>query len=339
MLTKWMILLLVLCLQCEAAAQSSAQQTPKLKPSGKSPGRVTLQRTTYKGWTDAFVLSNEQVEVVVVPAVGRIMQFQFKGEEGPFWENSALLGRPPDSQSTSWLNFGGDKTWPAPQSDWPTVMKRAWPPPPAFDAMPLKADWRRNVLQLVSPIDPHYGIRTRRSIELDPRRSVLRITTAYEKAAGHPSRVSVWVITQLKDPMGVYIPVPKNSIYPEGFTKQSAGLPTNLKVQNGILSLTRDADANRKIGSDAETLLWVGEKQMLRMESPRAANVEYPDKGSSVEVYTNQDPAKYVELEMLGPLRTLKVGDKIRSVITYTLLRRSEQNPADEVRKALAASR
>ena len=42
----------------------------------------------HRGWNDAIILRNAAVEVVVVPSVGRVMQFRFVGEnEGPFWEN------------------------------------------------------------------------------------------------------------------------------------------------------------------------------------------------------------------------------------------------------------
>jgi hypothetical protein len=111
------------------------------------------------------------VEVLIVPAVGRVMQFRFVGEEdGQFWENRAMDGKKPDSKATEWGNFGGDKTWPAPQEDWPKVTKRGWPPPPAFDSMPVKAEAFGAGVTLVSPIDPNYGIRTKRLVMLDPNK-------------------------------------------------------------------------------------------------------------------------------------------------------------------------
>lgn len=296
---------------------------------------VDVQRAEHHGWRDALFLSNGRVEAVIVPAVGRVMQFRFVGEEGPFWENRALDGRPPDPQSSQWGNFGGDKTWPAPQADWPTIMPRAWPPPAAFDAMPVTATVTKETVTLVSPVDPYFGIRTYRRIQLDPKEPVLTITTEYEKVTGDPRPVSVWIITQLKDPARVYVPVPKDSKYPEGYNRQSKDLPLDLKVENGLLSLRRDPKANHKIGNDAGTLLWIGEKQMLRIDSARVPGAEYPDQGSSAEVYTNADPAPYVELEMLGPLRTLRVGERIQRTNTYTLIRRTETNVVDAARKAL----
>src|SRR5256885_1844661 len=73
----------------------------------------------HHGWPDALVLSNGKVEVVVVPAIGRIMQFRFAGEDGVFWENSALFGKVHEPKPRAWINFGGDKTWPAPEAAWP----------------------------------------------------------------------------------------------------------------------------------------------------------------------------------------------------------------------------
>ena len=49
----------------------------------------------------------------------------------------------------------------------------------------------------------------------------------------------------------------------------------------------------------------------------------------------NPDPAAYVELEMLGPLKKMVAGDSIKRVSTYTLLRRREADPELEVRRLL----
>jgi hypothetical protein len=63
---------------------------------------------------------------------------------------------------------------------------------------------------------------------------------------------------------------------------------------------------------------------------------EYPDDGCSAEIYTNPDPLPYVELEMLGPLTKLVLGDKITRTSSYTLLRRTEVDPELEVRRLLS---
>ena len=83
----------------------------------------------------------------------------------------------------------------------------------------------------------------------------------------------------------------------------------------------------------------VAERAMCLVVSSRVAGAEYPDRGASAEVYTNPDPKKYVELEMLGPLAMLKPGERIRHVNTYLLLRRTSPDAAEDARRALDQTR
>lgn len=313
---------------------------PLQEPAGRGPARrapIQIRIGPSFGWDRSLTMDNGQVEVVVVPAIGRVMQFRRFGEASPFWEDPALRGKPADPASSEWGNFGGDKTWPAPQSEWDKVTPRSWPPPVAFDSLPVEAFVRRDTLALVSPVDPHFGIRTERLIELAHDAPVMTITTTYEKVSGAPLEVGVWIITQLNDPVAVFAPIPSPSRFPEGYDRQSGDtLPAGLGIDRGLLSLKRDPRNSTKIGTEADRLLWVGEKQMLLIESPRLPGAKYPDHGSSAEVYTNPNPKTYVELEMLGPLRELQVGDRLSQTNTYRLLPRTDPDPAKDARRVLA---
>ena len=76
---------------------------------GRGAG-VSVERISYHGWPDCYLVANKQVEVVVVPAIGRVMQLRLRGEaDGAFWENRALDGQLHLSDSAEWINFGGDK--------------------------------------------------------------------------------------------------------------------------------------------------------------------------------------------------------------------------------------
>lgn len=299
--------------------------------------KITVTKINYQGWRDSYILSNGQVEAVIVPKVGRIMQFRFKGGEATFWENNQVYGKAPNVKSEEWGYFGagGDKTWPAPQSAWEKITGRAWPPPATFNSVPFSAKVNRHEVTLISPIDPFYGIRVYRKITLEPRKPVMKVTTTYEKVKGKPQNVSVWIVTQLCDPVKVYAALPQPSIFPEGYNKQSENLAANLKVNNGLLSLTRDRNKSHKIGSDAGTLLWMGKKVAVRIDSPRVPGASYPDNNSSAEIYTNLDPKAYVEIEFLSPLKTLRVGQKMDLTTTYTLIPRITENAEQEARKIL----
>ena len=69
-----------------ASVSGFAADKEKATPKGVSV-------VNYRGWADSYLLSNGTVEAVVVPAVGRVMQFHFIGEDDVFWENSALQGK------------------------------------------------------------------------------------------------------------------------------------------------------------------------------------------------------------------------------------------------------
>lgn len=303
---------------------------------GASPA-LSVRRAAYHGWPDAVIIDNGKVEVIIVPAIGRVMQFRFAGEsEGPFWENRELDGRKPDPSSKNWMNFGGDKPWPAPDSDWGKVTPRVWPPPAAFDAMPSKVILKADGVTMISAIDPHYGIRVTRHVRLEPADSVMTISTFYEKVNGQPVKAGIWIITQLREPAGVYLPVSQYSLFPGGCNLHNKVPPPSLKVSDGMISLLRDPHSDFKIGSDAGTLLWVGGTCALRIDVPRIPQAEYPDNGCSAKVYTNRDPLQYVELEMLGGLQQFSQGNTAELTCRYHLFRRTNLSPDTEARAVLA---
>lgn len=316
----------------------SGRASPALASARIAKSAVIVAHVTYHGWPNCYLMSNGHVEVITVPAIGRVMQFRFAGDDdGPFFENRALDGKIPDPRAEEWANFGGDKSWPAPQSQWKKIIGREWPPPSGFDAQPVDAAVIGDFVELVSPVDPHFGIRETRRIQLDRERPVLTITTTYHKVQGDPVKVGVWVITQLRDPERMFMILPRKSQFPQGYNQQMGGAPRNVEFKDGMVSLVRDPKTPVKIGSDASTLVWMDQHYVVRIESRRVAKAEYPNQGSSAEIYTNPDPLAYVELETEGPLRTMRLDDRLERTNTYTLMRRTEKDPWVQVKKVLAS--
>jgi hypothetical protein len=66
------------------------------------------------------------------------------------------------------------------------------------------------IVTLISPLDPSFQARVIRRIELGFGEPVMRVATTFERAAdsARSEALSVWVITQLEDPVRCYIPVP-----------------------------------------------------------------------------------------------------------------------------------
>lgn len=311
----------ILCLGTWAIALMAHGSSPAIAATSPTESTLSLVQTQYRGWDNAWILSNPRVEAIVVPAIGRIMQFRFRETAGSFWENPALDGRSPRPQSDRWLNFGGDKIWPAPQSDWETIIGRSWPPPLTYDAMPYRVRVKGNALELISAVDSNYGIRLDRQIELDPNRPIMTVTSTYHKETGEPQTVAVWTVAQLQDPVAVYALIPQPSSFPEGYVEFFGDGSNLIQVENSLLSLTRDPQNSYKIGTEANTLIWRGTEEAIVMNAPKSANATYPDGGSSAEIYANADPNAYVELEFLSPLKRLARGDRLQLRVTYTLMK------------------
>jgi hypothetical protein len=291
----------------------------------------------YNGWTDAVVLSNGRVEAVIVPSVGRWMQFRRAGQQtGPFWENANLAGKAMMAKpwEASHGSFGGDKTWPAPQNAW------NWPPPDVFDAAQLAFRVTQDsAVVLTSSVSARFGIKTERRFSLRPGSDSVEVVTTYEKVQGPPVEVGVWVITQTKDPVAAFLPIPKDSSFPGGVSHEW-GIPTNhMTVRKDWIELRRDTAASHKIGNDAGHIVWVGKDWVLGIETDRDAAAPHADGGCSTEIYTNPDPTPYVELETLGRLKTLSQGERLSATNRYTLLPRRSKDPVEEARRVVSGGR
>lgn len=308
------------------------QDSANTKPAAGAP--ISVSQVAYHVWKDCYLLASAAIEVIVVPAIGRIMQLRRIGDAaGVLWENRELDGQLPKPNSGIWANFGGDKCWPAPQSDWPQIMGHEWPPPAAFDASPFEVsatDWG---LTLKSPVDPAWGIQAVRRIELDSAAPVMRVRTEFRKLSGKPVRVAIWSIAQFQDPACVAIELPSNSRFPIGYTKLIKDDPAELAVNEKLLTFTRHASKFAKIGSDANEIVWVGQTSVVKVQSESLPG-KFPDGGLHVEVYTNPGAQKYVELETLGPLVDLEAGHTIAHTTTYTMSPRTSADARVDARNA-----
>ncbi|HEY1463553.1 MAG TPA: hypothetical protein VGF44_09065 [Terriglobales bacterium] len=335
----WFVVALELLLTVAAAF---AQQPITNKQPQKKIAEISVTHTNFHGW-DATVLRNRVAEIILVPSIGRIMYFGFFNDgsadvtaQNVLWNNPAVgTDQKPDVEG--WINFGGDKVWPAPQSDWPKITGRPWPPPKTFDSTPYTESVEGDQVQLLSSVDSSYGIRMRRTITIDPQKPVMTVKTTFEKTQGAPVSVAVWMIAQMASPERAFILLPKKSAFAHGYTNMMPAQPDDIKTNGRLLSLVRDPKDKTMIGSDGEILLWVGEQTDVLIENKTAplpgSNVRWPD-GLHSKIYTNSgDELKYVEFELLTPLANLKPGTSSSMSVTYTLMPRTEKDPLREAKK------
>jgi len=305
--------------------------TPKVPAAG-----LSISQIAYRGWADSYLLSNGSVEVIVVPAIGRIMQLRLAGDsDGTLWENHGLDGNHHPAASDEWINYGGDKCWPAPQSTWQQHQDRAWPPPFGFDPAPMQAVITGNALELTSTVDPAWGIQVVRRIALEASQPVLHIQTKYRKLHGSPVKVAIWTITQMREPERVCMLLDPQSKVAGNYVSLLAAEPAELRIQGLVLSFVRHRRAFTKIGCDGSSLAWIGANSVVRIDVEPMPGI-YTDGGCHCEIYTNPDPLPYVELETLGPLSHMSVGDRIQHNATYTVTQRSTRDILDEAQRVFS---
>lgn len=286
-------------------------------------GDVTVKRITYHGWPGAYRMTNGTVELVVVPQIGRILRYGYVGGPNVLWENRALWGKTvkPSASRKEWVNFGGDKLWPAPQARW------NWPPDPFLDAGALAVSvLPGSRLRLTGQGSAKHGIRFIREIALAPTGTRVTLRNTMENISDQDVEWSVWEVAQVDDPDVTLLPLHTQGRFPRGYYVFPGGAPPPgmLKVIDGVIHYRRHRKKSSKIGSDSPKG-WAAARKGGWRFTVSAAYVPgetYPDNGCAQEIYTNPDPLNYIELELLSPIRFLQPGDRC-TFTTYWRLERA----------------
>lgn len=300
---------------------------------------VKLERVTYHSWPGSYRITNGIVEVIAVPRIGRIMVYRFLNGENVIWENPAWRGKlRSDAPKGVWANFGGDKVWPAPQTEWAKRMGRRWPPDEAFDGGDFSCETLPDGLLLISPVSPHYEARLIRELRLSPDTPRLMIKQRLEKRGPPMTNMIIWSVTQIRSPDLAVMPLNPRSRFPGGFKLLGGGdVEERYRYRSGdLLLIRRHPRKATKVGADSPAG-WLasfhGDVLFIQRSNfhPKA---KYPDGGCNVEIYTNPDPLKYVELELLSPIHRPKEGESFSFDISWQLykLPNIPQNDVERVR-------
>jgi len=272
------------------------------------------------GWT-ALVLNNDLITLAVVPDIGaRVMQYDL-GENHSIFVNEAELGKlyTPSSNST-WHNYGGYKTWPAPQERW------NWPPPPNLDFGIYESQIQGSADSAsVFSSGPKERWKTP-DLRFERRLTIYRNTSRVkveQTLINEGTRIqtwSVWDVTQQivnhpgerdYDNFWVYFPINPDSRYGSSGVRTSASSDAwRGEVAPGVYGV-RFRPEGKKIFADSHRG-WVGyvdERDGVAYFKVFAVHTDlsYPDEGARVEVWINNNPL-YLEVEVLGPMTELAPG-------------------------------
>lgn len=287
--------------------------------------QVTIEKIDYEGWKDCWKIANPVVRLVVVPQIGgRIMEYSLDGENA-LWQNESELGKlTGDDVGKTWRNYGGYKAWNAPESRWQPTNRDFF-----YDSMPAQVEPLsdgRGLRITTAPI-PHLGYQFVRDIVLADTTSRVRLTERMRNITDHEISWSVWDVTQVKVPCWIAFPVSKSSSFPQGWNVLS---PANGQLKqaqrHGGIGVLRYDDLTENWTTDAMGgwMAYIrGQLAYTKHWATRRVGVTYPDGGSDAAFYTcgKNHFGGYAEMEVMGPIVTLKPGEETALVEDWFLTR------------------
>ena len=164
----------------------------------------------------------------------------------------------------------------------------------------------------------------------------MTIETTYEKMDGPPVDLAVWTITQLVSARAC-LRAAAGAVGVAAWPRRKLPAePKDLRLDGRLLSLARNNREKTMIGSDGKALLWVGAGPSLLIEDVTdfERTTAIWDGGVRSQIYTSpSDDEPYVELELLGRLQTLSIGQTASLKVRYTLVPRTGGDPLTEARR------
>lgn len=262
-------------------------------------------------WTEK-ILRHGDLELVLIPGIGgRLIDVVYKGTPLLF-RNPDLHGQHPDLMTLDQLPsrathipfplWGGEKTWIAPESQWPNGA-----PYPVLDSGPYKlSDINACSATMISSVCPESGLQIRRTITLTSTDS-WTIEHLVTNQGVVPRSVGLWSVTMTKNP-AIYF-----------FTAQAEQSPCTifgdaenaLSIEKGIGLINCEAMQEFKLGAHPATPLAAAR---LVTEAGAIWLITRPDAldtatqyahGHALEFY-NSGSYHYGELEWHSPMKILK---------------------------------
>lgn len=278
---------------------------------------AAIANTTYDGW-DAYQLCDGKTYAIVVPAIGRVMAYGLveNADYGRNWLWNGNRRQEQKRKPSEWKNWGGDKTWLAPQSFWSTIAARGgWPPDPAWDGKPYEVEvLTGGIVRTVGAVSARSGTRIIREYWHDDATGDFIIRQTAEKVTGEPLLLSLWSVTQILPPEAVFIPINPDSPYKNSFHFIVKTPNVLWDAGSAMLKIRPLREGNFKVGADSpvSSIAAVNDGMAFVQRTARPAG-DYPDgalgAGFPVELYNSGNAdAYYQELELLSPLRRFIAG-------------------------------
>ena len=271
-------------------------------------------------------ISNGIVELAVDPAIGRVMHFGRVGGPNLLWTNPRA--QECASPFHGWINYGGDKVWLWPESDWKLWHGVHAPPgDPPTEPHRIEVLSKRS-LRVISPEIEACGMRIAREITLDAESAGATLVNRLEKVSHTKLQkpVGIWTVTQLPATREIFARFVSDARDPK-FASFEHGTWPAIRADSSIAVLERPREAWAKIGLEADVLATtVGSELFSIFSGANFPSASYAPH-CRAQVFSDPDRSQfrvdgvgpYIEFEFTSPVRKLDPGDAIELLQRWTL--------------------
>lgn len=284
---------------------------------------IRVEQREYRGWPNAYFLSNGVVELVVLADVGpRVVHYSFHGGENQFHEFSAQAGLRGGGE---FRLYGGHRLW-----AWPEVARTYFP-----DNEAVEVTMTSTGADFTAPVEtasPGTALQKKISIALSEKGTHVRLVHSITNHGGAATELAPWTPTVLRPGGRAILPFPARAAMDKEHFQSVSPLT--------LWSFTDFTDSRWVLGQDFLQLIQQERpsgrfpEQMSGLFNPagwgvyvragyafvkRASVVsqaQYPDFGCNFEIFTNSE---FLELETLGPIVTLQSGQATRHIENWHL--------------------
>jgi hypothetical protein len=269
---------------------------------------IDISKMEYKGWANSYRITNKKVELIILADVGpRVIRYGFVDGTNQFIEFPEHAGLVGDDV---WRIYGGHRLWHSPEN----LVRTYYP-----DNQPIEVFHRENGLLLVQQEETSTKLQKKMEIEMDNETGAITVIHRIKNCGLWDIKLSAWAISAMA-PGGlsilkqrtnscrdICIPDMRISVWPGTSIKDHRVI-----WGNEYILLKQDSCTQRsfKIGvsSDVGWVAYANNRNLFVKYYEYDSNSQYPDFGSSVELYTCD---RFSEIETLSPLRIVAPGSEI----------------------------
>lgn len=281
-------------------------------------------------------LRHHDLDLAFLPdAGGRLVSLRFRGRE-LLWQNPRLISPelnllalpkdlPPELDQASWHNFGGAKTWPAPQDRW------GGPPDPVLDGGPYELSVEAGRVVLTSADDPRTGLRIVRRFDLDATNGFSQLARL-ENRGDAAVTWAPWEVCQVRTTPTGQVNADLGAGGEVLDLGRYVGDPQFSRDRRGVRIGVQPVVAKWGFTGPLSRIGYAGEAGTLTLSFADEPAAAYPDGGCRAQVWMQhavdapieslagwQPDADLLELEVLGPLRSLEPGEAAELSICWTV--------------------